>query len=65
MKFTTLKSDDPHLWYAAGGLYLIGNCHLRHDVRMFAVDRIRFADGHKPPLPDAPGFDVQEYVKDA
>jgi predicted DNA-binding transcriptional regulator YafY len=32
--------DPYHLWYAAGGLYLIGYCRRRRDVRMFAVERI-------------------------
>ncbi len=32
---------DPYrIWYAAGALYLIGYCHMRREVRMFAVDRI-------------------------
>ena len=38
----TRREVDPYrLWYAGGGLYLIGYCHLRKDVRLFAVERIR------------------------
>jgi predicted DNA-binding transcriptional regulator YafY len=39
-KQTRRKVDPYHIWYAAGALYLIGHCHLRDDVRMFAIDRI-------------------------
>ena len=39
---TTRREVDPYrIWYAAGGLYLIAYCHLRRDVRLFAVERIR------------------------
>jgi predicted DNA-binding transcriptional regulator YafY len=39
---TTRREVDPYyLRFAGGGLYLIGHCHLRKEVRMFAVERIR------------------------
>jgi predicted DNA-binding transcriptional regulator YafY len=39
---TGRREVDPYqLWFAGGGLYLIGYCHLRQEVRMFAVERIR------------------------
>jgi predicted DNA-binding transcriptional regulator YafY len=63
---TGRREVDPyHLWYAAGGLYLIGYCHRRRDVRMFAVERIRslMATNHPYQLPL--GFDVEGYVQDA
>lgn len=59
------ETDPYHLWYAAGGLYLIGYCHRRRDVRMFAVERIRSltVTDHAYQLPL--GFDVDAYVQDA
>lgn len=63
---TGRREVDPyHLWYAAGGLYLIGYCHRRRDVRMFAVERIRSLTitDHAYQLPL--GFDVEAYVQDA
>jgi predicted DNA-binding transcriptional regulator YafY len=40
----TDRAVDPyHLTYHAGGLYLVGHCHLRKDLRIFAVERIRAA----------------------
>jgi predicted DNA-binding transcriptional regulator YafY len=57
--------DPYHLWYAAGGLYLIGYCHRRRDVRMFAVERIRSLTLTDHPYQLPLGFDVQAYVQDA
>jgi predicted DNA-binding transcriptional regulator YafY len=40
---TGRREVDPyHVWFAGGGLYLIGYCHLRQEVRMFAVERTRY-----------------------
>jgi predicted DNA-binding transcriptional regulator YafY len=57
--------DPYHLWFAAGGLYLIGYCHLRREVRMFAVERIRSISLTDHPYQMPLGFNVEEYVKDA
>ena len=57
---------DPYrLWYASGGLYLIAYDHLRKDVRMFAVERIRSITLTDHPYQMPLGFDVEEYVQDA
>jgi predicted DNA-binding transcriptional regulator YafY len=57
--------DPYHLWYAAGGLYLIGYCHRRRDVRMFAVERIRALTITDHPYQLPLGFDAEAYVQDA
>jgi len=63
---TGRREVDPyHLWYAAGGLYLIGYCHRRRDVRMFAVERIRSLAITDHPYQLPLGFDVEAYVQDA
>jgi predicted DNA-binding transcriptional regulator YafY len=63
---TGRREVDPyHLWYAAGGLYLIGYCHRRRDVRMFAVERIRSLTITDHPYQLPLGFDVEAYVQDA
>jgi predicted DNA-binding transcriptional regulator YafY len=63
---TGRREVDPyHLWYAAGGLYLIGYCHRRRDVRMFAVERIRSLTLTDHPYQLPLGFDVEAYVQDA
>jgi predicted DNA-binding transcriptional regulator YafY len=63
---TGRREVDPyHLWYAAGGLYLIAYCHRRRDVRMFAVERIRALTLTDHPYQLPLGFDVEAYVQDA
>jgi len=63
---TTRREVDPYrLWYAAGGLYLIAYCHLRKDVRLFAVERIRSITLTDHPYQMTLGFNVEEYVQDA
>jgi predicted DNA-binding transcriptional regulator YafY len=63
---TSRREVDPYrLWYAAGGLYLIAYCHLRKDVRLFAVERIRSVALTDHPYQMPLGFDVEEYVQDA
>jgi len=64
---TTKRRDvDPyHLWYTPGSLYLVGYCHLRRDVRMFAVDRIRSLTITNHPCQMALGFDLEAYLRDA
>ncbi len=38
---STQRQIDPYsLWYFDGSFYLLGNCHLRNEVRVFAVDRM-------------------------
>ncbi|MBI3300466.1 MAG: WYL domain-containing transcriptional regulator [Deltaproteobacteria bacterium] len=63
---TTSRRDvDPYrLWYAASALYLIGYCHLRRDVRLFAVDRIRSLTITNHPCQMPLGFDLEAYVQD-
>jgi predicted DNA-binding transcriptional regulator YafY len=63
---TGRREVDPyHLWFAAGGLYLIAYCHLRQDVRLFAVERIRSITLTDHPYQMPLGFNVEEYVRDA
>ena len=63
---TGRREVDPyHLWYADGGLYLIGHCHLRQEVRMFAVDRIRSLTLTNRPCQMPLDFDLDAYLKDA
>jgi predicted DNA-binding transcriptional regulator YafY len=59
------KVDPYHIWFAAGALYLIGFCHVRKDVRMFAVDRILSLTVTNLPCQMPLGFNVEDYVRDA
>lgn len=63
---TTRREVSPyHLWLAGGALYLIGHCHVRGEVRLFAVDRIASAVVTDNPYSVPFTFDAREYMKDA
>ena len=63
---TTRREVSPYrLWYSQGALYLIGFCHLRKDVRLFAVERIKTATLTNHPYQIPLDFDIEDYVKDA
>ena len=63
---TTRREIDPYrLWYASGGLYLVGYCHLRKEPRMFAVERMRAVTLTDHPYQMPLGFDLEAFVQDA
>jgi predicted DNA-binding transcriptional regulator YafY len=62
----TRRDVDPYrLWYASGGLYLIGYCHLRKEPRMFAVERIKSVTLTEFPYQIPMHFDWDVFVQDA
>ena len=62
----TRREVDPYrLWYASGGLYLIGYCHLRREPRMFAVERIKSVTPTDFPYQIPLQFDFDAFVEDA
>ena len=62
---TTRREVDPYrLWYASGGLYLVGYCHLRNEPRMFAVERMRAVTLTDHPYQMPLGFDLEAFVQD-
>ncbi len=64
-KTSRRKVDPYHIWFAVGALYLIGFCHIRKDVRMFAVDRILSLTVTNLPCQMPLGFNVEDYVRNA
>jgi predicted DNA-binding transcriptional regulator YafY len=63
---TMRREVDPYrLRYVEGALYLIGYCHWRKDVRMFAVERIRSLTTTDHPYQMPLHFDIDAYVQDA
>lgn len=41
-KRRSMRRVDPYrIWFVSGAFYLVGHCHLRGEVRTFALDRIR------------------------
>jgi predicted DNA-binding transcriptional regulator YafY len=61
----TREVDPYHVTLFNGGLYLVGYCHVRKAVRIFAMERIRAPDVMRTRFTMPAGFDVQEYLKDA
>jgi predicted DNA-binding transcriptional regulator YafY len=62
----TRREVDPYrLWYASGGLYLIGYCHLRKEPRMFAVERIKSVTPTDFPYQIPLHFDFDAFVEDS
>lgn len=62
----TRREVDPYrLWYASGGLYLIGYCHLRNEPRMFAVERIKSVTPTDLPYQIPLHFDFEAFVEDS
>lgn len=64
-RMTRREADPYRLWYASGGLYLVAYCHVRKDVRLFAVERIRSVTPTDHPYQMPLGFDLDAYVQDA
>ncbi len=62
---TDRRVDPYHLTYFNGGLYLIGYCHLRQAVRIFAVERIRALEPLAMTFTVPDTFNAAEYLKDA
>jgi predicted DNA-binding transcriptional regulator YafY len=57
--------DPYHLWYVAGGLYLVAYDHRRREVLTFAVERIRSLALTEHPYQLPLGFDLDAYTRDA
>ncbi|MFH1016790.1 MAG: WYL domain-containing protein [Pseudomonadota bacterium] len=64
-KKTRRKIDPYSLRFHDGGIYLIGYCHLRKDIRTFALQRIQEIEVTDRPFTMAEGFSVQDYVDNA
>jgi predicted DNA-binding transcriptional regulator YafY len=62
----TRREINPYrLWYASGGLYLVGYCHLRKEPRMFAVERMQAVTLTDHPYQMPLGFDLESFVESA
>lgn len=59
---TRRKVDPYHLRYYGGAWYLIAYCHLRQEVRIFALDRIREAALLEDTFKIDPKFDLESYL---
>lgn len=51
------------LWFFDGSFYVIGNCGLRRDIRMFALDRIKHLELTDESFEIPEGFNLQDFMK--
>jgi predicted DNA-binding transcriptional regulator YafY len=62
-KSRTKRAVDPYrIWFINGTFYLVGYCHLRKEVRIFALDRIRNLDITERIFTIPQDFDLDDYM---
>jgi predicted DNA-binding transcriptional regulator YafY len=57
------KVDPYRIWFFNGTFYLIGYCHQRNEVRVFALDRIKMLHQTKESFEVAEDFDFEEFMR--
>jgi predicted DNA-binding transcriptional regulator YafY len=57
------KVDPYRIWFFNGTFYLIGYCHLRREIRIFAVDRIKMLQQTKEPFEIPEEFDFEDFMR--
>jgi predicted DNA-binding transcriptional regulator YafY len=61
---STRRTVDPYkVWFYDETFYLIGYCHLRQDIRLFAVDRIESITLLETEFNIPEGFDAEEFMQ--
>lgn len=61
-KYTKREIDPYRLFYSNGFWYVLGWCHMRQDIRTFALDRIRKVKILEKHNLTKAGFDFDEYI---
>ncbi len=63
-KEKTLRKVDPYkIWFYEGSIYLIGFCHLREEIRMFVLDRIKTLTVTDERFALAKDFNLDEFMR--
>jgi predicted DNA-binding transcriptional regulator YafY len=62
-KETRRKVAPYKIWYFDGTFYLIGNCGLRQDIRIFALDRIRALEQTDESFEMPENFEGDDFMK--
>ncbi|MBN1102624.1 MAG: WYL domain-containing protein, partial [Deltaproteobacteria bacterium] len=57
------KVDAYRVWFFNGTFYLIGHCHMRNEVRIFALDRIKILHQTKESFEIPEGFSLEEFTR--
>ncbi len=59
----TVRKVDPYrIWFFEGTIYLIGYCHLRRDMRVFVLDRIKNLSQTEEDFEIPGSFDFNEFI---
>ena len=56
------KVDPYKIWFFNGTFYLIGHCHVRDEVRIFALDRIKMLHQTKDTFEVPEDFSLDEFI---
>lgn len=62
-KETKRKVDPYRVWFFNGTFYLIGLCHMRNEVRIFALDRIKLLHQTRESFDIPEGFSLEEFTR--
>jgi predicted DNA-binding transcriptional regulator YafY len=57
------KVDPYRIWFFNGTFYLIGYCHQRGEIRIFALDRIKMLHQTKDAFEVPEAFDFEEFMR--
>jgi predicted DNA-binding transcriptional regulator YafY len=57
------KVDPYRIWFFNSTFYLIGYCHKRREIRIFALDRIKMLHQTKQAFEIPEGFDFEEFMR--
>jgi predicted DNA-binding transcriptional regulator YafY len=60
---TTRKVDPYKIWFHDGTIYLIGNCHLRGEIRTFVLDRINMLQVTEDCFKIPESFSFDDFVR--
>jgi predicted DNA-binding transcriptional regulator YafY len=62
-KETRRRVDPYRVWFFNGTFYLIGHCHMREEVRVFALDRVKLMSVTKDSFEPPEGFSLDEFLR--
>ena len=62
-KETRRKVAPYKIWFFDGSFYMVGNCRLREDIRIFALDRIKHLEPTDESFVVPEDFDVDEFMQ--
>jgi len=57
------KIDPYRIWFFNGTFYMIGLCHVRNEVRIFALDRIKMLSQTEESFEIPEDFDLEDFMR--